>query len=234
MTIINKPPLLLPVHCIINKKQIHAAKEHTKLYGLIFLTCWLFTWLGTIDRENFYIENILVVVSLAALAITYRYFAFSTTSYTFILLFLLLHIYGAQYAYTANPAGEWLQQRFSLTRNPYDRIVHFSFGLLLAYPAMDMIRNKWKISGRLSWYLPVELIFALAAAFELVEWAVADFIFPAQGASYVATQGDMWDAQKDIFVAVAGAVLILFVVWLVKKQSAHKKAMYETLLMNIE
>lgn len=207
-------------------------KNVLKIYGVIFLACWLVTWLGTIDRENFYIENILVVVSLAVLAVTYRYFTFSTTSYTFILVFLLLHIYGAQYAYTANPAGEWLQQRFSLTRNPYDRIVHFSFGLLLAYPAMDMIRNKWKISGRLSWYLPVELIFALAAAFELVEWAVADFIFPAHGASYVATQGDIWDAQKDIFVAVAGAVLILVIVWVVNKQATAKKARFEALLLN--
>lgn len=203
-----------------------------KIYGVVFLACWLLTWLGTIDRENFYIENILVVVSLAVLAITYRYFKFSNLSYTFILIFALLHIYGAQYAYTSHPIGEWLQQRFELTRNPYDRIVHFSFGFLLAYPAMDMIRNKWKINGRLSWYLPVELIFALAAAFELVEWAVADFVFPAHGASYVATQGDIWDAQKDIFVAVAGAAMILFAVWLFKKQAVHKRAQYEALLLN--
>lgn len=203
-----------------------------KIYGVLFLTCWIFTWLGTIDRENFYIENILVVVSVAVLVITYRYFKFSNLSYTFILIFALLHIYGAQYAYTSNPIGEWLQQRFELTRNPYDRIVHFSFGFLLAYPAMDMISNKWNINGRLSWYLPVELIFALAAAFELVEWAVADFVFPAHGASYVATQGDIWDAQKDIFVAVAGAAMILFAVWLIKKQAAHKRVQYEALLLN--
>lgn len=207
-------------------------KTLLKIYGVVFIVCWVLAWQGTIDRENFYIENILVVVSLAVLVISYKYFRFSNLGYTFILLFLLLHIYGAQYAYTANPAGAWLQQHFGLTRNPYDRIVHFSFGFLLAFPAMDMIRNKWQVTGRLSWYLPVELIFALAAAFELVEWAVADIIFPAHGASYVATQGDPWDAQKDIFVAVAGAVIILFLVWIVKKRVAHKQAAYEVLLLN--
>ncbi|MBL7726056.1 MAG: DUF2238 domain-containing protein [Dinghuibacter sp.] len=179
------------------------------VYLALFLVYWLVCRAATTDLENFYIENILVAVAVALLAGTYRKFRFSNTSYTFIFLFLLLHIYGARYAYTANPLGDWLQQQFQFNRNPYDRLVHFSFGFLLAIPIRDFITNRLQIKGRTGWWLPVEMVLSLAAAFELVEWAVADIIFPAHGASYVATQGDIWDAQKDIFIAVAGAVLIL-------------------------
>lgn len=180
-----------------------------KIYLGLFLAFWLLCWAATTDRENFYIENILVFGVLVLLAATYKKFRFSDTSYTFIFLFLLLHIYGARYAYTANPLGEWLQQQFQFNRNPYDRLVHFSFGFLLALPIRDFISRRLNIKGHTSWWLPIEMVLSLAAAFELVEWAVADIIFPAHGASYVATQGDIWDAQKDIFIAVAGAAIIL-------------------------
>jgi putative membrane protein len=188
-----------------------------KIFLVLLFSFWITAWAFTADRINFYIENILVVTGLLLLVFTARRFRFSTVGYTCIFIFLMLHLYGAQYAYTANPLGEWLQTTFKLNRNPYDRIVHFSFGFLLVYPARDFMTQKLDIRGRAGWFLPAELILSLAAAFELVEWAVADVIFPAHGASYVATQGDPWDAQKDIFVAVVGAAITLGIAWYIQK-----------------
>jgi putative membrane protein len=184
-----------------------------QLYCGGFLAIWVLTFAGTIDRINFFIENILVVAGVIVLTATYRRFKFSNLSYTCIFLFLLLHLYGAQYAYTANPLGAWLQQHLHFNRNPYDRIVHTAFGVLLAFPIRDLLKNKFGFGNRAAWILPAEMILSLAALFELVEWAVADIIFPAHGASYVATQGDVWDVQKDIFVAFAGAVAVLVTGW---------------------
>jgi putative membrane protein len=188
-----------------------------QLYCVLFAAFWAVTCFGTIDLINYAIENILVVAAVIVLILTYRSFRFNNLSYTCLFLFLLLHLYGAQYAYTANPLGEWLREKLQLQRNPYDRIVHTAFGVLLAYPIRDLLKNKFGFSNRAAWLLPAEMILSLAALFELLEWAVADIIFPAHGASYVATQGDIWDAQKDIFVAFAGAAALLCAGVLVKR-----------------
>jgi putative membrane protein len=194
-----------------------------KIYLIILIGFGVTAWAFTADRINFYIENILVITALFLLVFTAKRFRFSNTGYTCIFIFLMLHLYGAQYAYTANPVGEWLQTQFTLERNPYDRIVHFSFGLLLVYPARDFMTQHLNFTGRAGWFLPAELILSLAAAFELAEWAVADIIFPAHGASYVATQGDIWDAQKDIFLAVVGAAITLSIAGLAKKHIENSR-----------
>ena len=183
-----------------------------------FIIFWLWSFAGTTDLVNWYIENILVVLFAAVLIITYRKFQFSNLSYLFMFLFLVLHTYGAKYAYADNPLGGWMQSHWHLWRNPYDRIVHTSFGLLMTYPLRELMMRRFKVRQSMSWFLPVEMILSLAGLFELVEWSIADVFFPAHGKNYVGTQGDIWDAQKDMVVAVLGSVLITCIIYLVKKQ----------------
>ncbi len=137
----------------------------------------------------------------------YRKFRFSDLSYTLMFVYILLHIYGAMYTYAENPFGYWLQDRMQGDRNHYDRIVHFSFGFLLAYPMRDYFKNHFGWPIWVCWVLPVEITLSFSGAYELIEWAVADVFFPAQGAAYLGSQGDVWDAQKDMGLAFTGAIL---------------------------
>ncbi|MCB0765224.1 MAG: DUF2238 domain-containing protein [Flavobacteriales bacterium] len=187
------------------------AHRMLQAYLILFLLIWVWTFLGTTDHANWITENVLTMVFIGGLIITYRRFRFSDLSYTLMFVYILLHIYGAMYTYAENPLGYWLQEQFHGDRNHYDRIVHFSFGLLLAYPMRDYFMNHFKWPNWVCWVLPVEITLSFSGAYELIEWAVADVFFPAQGAAYLGSQGDIWDAQKDMGLAFSGAVLAMVV-----------------------
>lgn len=181
-------------------------------YLVVFFALWMSTLIGTTDLYNWVIENTLVVIFLGILTLTFKRFQFSDASYTFIFVYLCLHVYGAKYTYAENPFGYWLKDYFHFERNHYDRIVHFSFGFMLAYPMRDFFLNKMKFPNWVGWLLPVEITLSFSCLYELIEWAVADVLFPEQGAAYLGSQGDIWDAQKDMFMAGCGAVLIMLFV----------------------
>lgn len=182
-----------------------------------FLVIWSNTFLGTTDISNWLLENTLVFLFLAFLVYTYRKYQFSDLSYLLICIYLCLHVYGAKYTYAENPFGYWLKDYFQLARNPYDRIVHFSFGFLLAYPMRELFLKWFKFPRWVAWNLPIEITMSVSAMYELVEWAVADVFFPAQGDAYLGMQGDIWDAQKDIFTAFCGAIIATTIVSLIKR-----------------
>jgi putative membrane protein len=126
-------------------------------------------------------------------------------------------VYGSKYTYAENPFGFWLQDQFDWSRNHYDRIVHFGFGFLLAYPMREMFLSWMRFPRWVSWLLPIEITLSISAFYELLEWGVADVFFPAQGDAYLGTQGDIWDAQKDVFLAFTGALLATTIVSMVKR-----------------
>ena len=192
-------------------------------YAAVFITFWIVSFAGTTDLVNWYIENMLVVIFSVVLVVSFRRFAFSDLSYTFILLFLMLHVYGAKYAYADNPFGFLLQAHLGGSRNNYDRIVHTSFGLLMAYPMRDLFINRFNVSLRWSRILPVEVILSLSGLFELIEWSIADIFFPAHGQNYVGTQGDVWDAQKDMFVATCGAAVAMVLLGVAQRWMAARR-----------
>lgn len=180
----------------------------------VFFLFGLFSGLTTPDLANWLLENMLTFSFLIVLVAFYRHFRFSDLSYTLIIIFLLLHMYGSHYGYTKNPLGEFLRDWLSLQRNPYDRLVHFSFGFIMAYAARDLLRHKLKVKAPFSYLVPIELMLSLSAFFEMVEWVVADRFFPAHAMKYLGMQGDMWDAQKDIFFATLGACLMMGTLYL--------------------
>lgn len=188
-----------------------------KLYAVIFAICWILTFVFTTDSTNWIIENILTILLIGGLTISYRKFKFSDLSYTLIFVYILLHIYGATYTYAENPLGYWLKDVLHLERNHYDRIVHFSFGFMLTYPMRDYFRNWFDWPVWVCWVLPVEITMSFSGIYEIIEWLVADVFFAAQGDAYLGTQGDVWDAQKDMGLAVSGAVLIMLIASTAKK-----------------
>jgi putative membrane protein len=188
-----------------------------QFYTALFAIAWLYTLIGTSDIANWFLENTLVIIFLGVLILTFKKFQFCDLTYTFIFIYLTLHIYGAMYTYAENPFGYWLKDFFHFERNHYDRIVHFSFGFMLAYPMRDFFINKMQFPNWVGWLLPIEITLSFSCLYELVEWAVADVLFPEQGVAYLGTQGDVWDAQKDMFMAFSGAVLITLLVMTIKK-----------------
>lgn len=183
----------------------------------VFAGVWISTLVGTTDLNNWMLENTLTVICIILLTYTFKKYQFSDLSYLLICVYLCLHVYGAKYTYAENPLGYWLKDYFHSSRNFYDRIVHFSFGFLLAYPMRELFLKWLKYPKMVSWILPIEITLSISGFYELIEWSVADVFFPAQGDAYLGTQGDIWDAQKDIFMALLGAIIATTIVSLVKK-----------------
>ena len=183
----------------------------------VFAVVWSNSLIGTTDIANWLLENTLTFIFVAFLVISYKKHQFSDLSYLLVCIYLCLHVYGSKYTYAENPFGYWLKDAFNMSRNHYDRIVHFSFGFLLAYPMREMFLKWLKYPRWVAWLLPIEITLSISAFYELIEWAVADLFFKAQGDAYLGTQGDVWDAQKDIFLAFCGAIIATTIVSLVKK-----------------
>jgi len=184
---------------------------------VVFLAVWANSLIGTTDINNWWLENVLTFLSLFFLAYTYRKHQLSDLSYLLIFIFLCLHVYGSKHTYAENPFGYWMKDVFNLERNQYDRIVHFGFGFLLAYPMRELFLRWLKAPTWVAWLLPIEISLSVGAFYELIEWAVADIFFKDQGAAYLGTQGDVWDAQKDVFLAFLGAIIATTIVSSIKK-----------------
>ncbi len=191
------------------ERQSFSENKLIKIYLLIFFLLWGYTFAFTTDITNWFTENALTVVFLVGLAISFKKFKFSNLSYTLIFIYICLHIYGAMYTYAENPLGYWLKDVLGLARNHYDRIVHFSFGFLLAYPMRDYFKNWFEWPTWVCWVLPAEITMSFSGMYELIEWLVADVFFPSEGVAYLGSQGDVWDAQKDMGLAFIGAILAM-------------------------
>jgi len=148
---------------------------------------------------------------------------FSRVSYTLIFLFLCLHTVGAHYTYSLVPYDDWwraltgrsLNSLLGWERNNFDRVVHFSYGLLLAYPIREIFLRVAEVRGFWAYFLPMDVTLSTSALYELIEWGAAEFFGGDLGAAYLGTQGDIWDAQKDMALAALGAVIAMAITALV-------------------
>ena len=156
---------------------------------------WVITAIKPLYPRDWLLENLLVFFYSALLIITYRWFRFSNLSYALFTLFLSLHLLGAHYTYSETPFGFWLQDWFGFGRNHYDRIVHFCFGLLIAYPFREILLRQTGVKREWSYFLAVTLVLAFSAFYEVIEGLAATIFSPELGAAYLGTQGDEWDAS---------------------------------------
>ena len=180
-------------------------------YVIWLVVLWIVTAIDPLYPRDWLLENLLVFISGAALLATYSRFRFSNLSYGLFAIFLSLHLVGAHYTYAETPFGFWLQDWFELQRNHYDRIVHFSFGLLLAYPMREILLHESGVKRAWSYFISINLILAFSAVYEVIEAIAAIIVSPELGTAYLGTQGDEWDAQKDTGLALAGAVVAMLV-----------------------
>ena len=188
---------------------------------ILWLTAlWVITAIEPYNRRDWLLENLLVLIYAGLLIVTYRRFVFTNLSYMLFGLFISLHLLGAHYTYAEVPFGFWLQDTFNLTRNHYDRIVHFSYGLLNAYPFRDIFMRAAGVRRRWSYFMPAVGVLSFSGFYEFLEAAVAFIVSPELGDAYLGTQGDIWDAEKDAFLAFSGAIIAMSILWLYNKRSS--------------
>lgn len=198
-----------------------AARKIEYRTKLLILYCiwWLIWAYKPWHFSDWVLENILPVVFVPLLIYTRNRFRFSSVSYTTMFIFLCLHTIGAHYTYAEVPYEEWtgalgfsVNDIFGFERNHFDRLVHFSFGLLLGYPMLELFARVADTRGAWSYYFPLELVMSLSMIYELVEWAAAVYFGGELGMAYLGTQGDPWDAHKDMGLATIGAIICVSVV----------------------
>jgi putative membrane protein len=182
---------------------------------------WIALAIRPLDRGDWLLENLLIFISVSVLGFTYRKFQFSNFSYALILIFLVFHTIGAHYTYAKVPAGFWLKEWLHLNRNHYDRVIHFSFGFLLLYPMRELLMRSAHARERWGAWLAVAALAALSSFFEIIEAVIAQIVAPELGAAYLGTQGDIWDAQKDMACAFVGAVLAAILTMRIKHHAGQ-------------
>ena len=194
-------------------------KRYLLILTLLFSIWWVFLAIKPYYRQDWALENVLVVFAVLFIAMTYKKVPLSRISYTLIFIFLCLHELGAHYTYSEMPYDEWFQSLFGFSldkllgfeRNHYDRVIHFSYGLLLAYPLRELFIRVAEVKGFWAYFLPLAVTMASSTLFELFEWAAATVFGGDLGIAYLGTQGDVWDANKDMAMASLGALVAMTV-----------------------
>lgn len=180
---------------------------------------WLGLALRPHDRSVWIAENILTVTSIIVVLATYERWPLSNLSYSLLIAFLVLHSIGAHFTYVRVPYEEVMRLLFGLevkrsfgwVRNHYDRLVHFAYGVLLAWPFFELLERYAQPLPGWSQFFSVVIIMATSMLFEVFEWWASALLSKGAGAAYVGAQGDEWDAQKDMALATLGSILTMTV-----------------------
>lgn len=164
---------------------------------------------GPSDRLTWLMEVLPAIIAWPILLYLRPRFRFTDLAMALITLHGLILMLGGAYTYARVPLGFWLQDWLSLERNPYDRIGHLAQGFVPAIVARELLIRVFKLDGRkLVGFLVVCICLAISAVYELIEWAAA--LSLGQGAEeFLGTQGDQWDTQSDMFMALIGALAAL-------------------------
>lgn len=159
------------------------------------------------DRLTWLMEVLPVLIAAPVLVATRGRLPLTSLVYALIAVHGLILIYGGAYSYARTPLGFWLQEVLGLMRNPYDRIGHLAQGFVPAMVAREVLLRVFAISGRkVLFFLVVCVCLAISAFYELIEWWAA-LLIGADADEFLATQGDVWDTQWDLFLALVGAIL---------------------------
>jgi len=184
------------------------------LLGVYVLLCAVLA-IAPIDRPTWFVENLTVWIIVSVLLfLYYRGIRFSNTAYLLMSVLIFLHTIGGHYTFAEVPF-DWITNLFGFERNHYDRIAHFTVGFY-AYPIAEWLLEKRLVANRfLLFTYPVFVIATIAMSYEFVEWIFAVNAAPDAAADYLGSQGDIWDAQKDMLADTLGALIATaFFLWM--------------------
>jgi putative membrane protein len=185
------------------------------LYLVVFIACAI----HPCDRAVWWAENLPIVLIVAAVAITWRWHQFSPLACLLMAVLVVMHTIGGHYTFERVPFC-WVTDTFGFERNHYDRIAHFSVGFY-AFPIAELILERRLVRSR--WILvlfPLFAILSVAALYEIFEWQYAVMADEGAGHAVLGSQGDVWDAQKDMLADGLGAVFATALFYLVNRRRA--------------
>ena len=174
------------------------------LTAILLVLLW--SNIGPKDRLTWFMEVLPVLIVLPIL--TYTWQSFPLTRLLYLLMFIhgLILMIGGHYTYSETPPGFWFQEAFDLDRNHYDRLGHFAQGFVPAILAREiLIRRTCLQPGKMLFYIVLSICLGFSAFYELIEWWVA-LLYGGEAQAFLATQGDIWDTQWDMLLALIGAI----------------------------
>jgi putative membrane protein len=186
------------------------AERYPAVLLLVFGAIWTALAIAPSYRQDWLLENVLIFGAVPLLVATSRTLRFSNRAYTCMFVFFVLHAIGAHYTYSEVPWREWLHLQDagtvpgSTSRNNYDRFVHFCYGLLMFPAVWELFAARASPQRIWRYLMPVTFLMAHSVIYELIEWGAAELFGGDLGVAYLGTQGDEWDAQKDMGLATAG------------------------------
>jgi putative membrane protein len=203
------------------------AERYPAVLLLVFGAVWIALAIAPSYRQDWLLENVLIFVAVPLLVATSRTLRFSNGAYTCMFVFLVLHAIGAHYTYSEVPWREWLNLQDAGTgpgvanRNNYDRFVHFCYGLLMFPAVWELFAARASPQRLWRYVMPVTFLMAHSVIYELIEWGAAEVFGGDLGVAYLGTQGDEWDAQKDMGLATAGILVGLLLTFAFSSSRAH-------------
>ncbi len=181
---------------------------------IVYLIYFAILAVKPFNRNVWWAENIPILAIVVFLVVTYRYFRFTNTAYVMMSVLVFLHTLGGHYTFERVPF-DFISNLFHFERNHFDRIAHFSVGFY-AYPVVEYVYRKGlSRSKTLVTLFGIFAIFSVAAIYEIIEWIYAVLSDPEAGIAFLGSQGDIWDAQKDMLADGLGSIVAvaLFLFW---------------------
>ena len=199
-------------------KNLFKKENYPKVLLILFLIIFLISAVNPNYMIVWVYENIITIVFLFLLIITYKKFKFSNLTYTLLFILLVLHAIGSHYSYSEMPLFDLIKDNFNLERNNYDRLVHFLFGFIFYFPVYEIISRKFKIKSFWVCLIAFLIITGFKGIYEIIEY-VSILISKNDviGTNFLGMQGDQWDAQKDMILGMIGALLAWIFIWIKDK-----------------
>jgi len=180
------------------------------LLAVLTLVCIATVWDPAAGRTSWFLEVGPGLAGIAVLIFTHRRFPMSNWVYVCVFIHTLILIYGGYYTYAETPLGNWAKETFHLSRNHYDRIGHFALGFFPGFIIREvLLRRTPLVRGGWLFFIVVSIALAIGAFWELVEWWTTLVVAGDVGQAFLGSQGDIWDAQWDMFLAMVGAMVAL-------------------------
>jgi putative membrane protein len=183
---------------------------------IIFLIILVLSCIKPVYPTEMFLQHSVTLVMVIILAVITGKNALSDRSFGLIIAFMILHVIGARWIYSYVPYDEWLRSITGITfsgssRNHYDRFVHLMFGLIMFYPFKEIYIKWFGCPERFSGILAFLTITGCSLVYEVFEWGLTLVLSPQDAEDYNGQQGDLWDAQKDMALALSGAFINLVI-----------------------
>lgn len=182
-------------------------KAYITLLAAILVPVFMWSAIKPYDYFTWFLEVVPVLIAVPILTATYNRFRLTRLVYGLVVLHSIILIIGGHYTYALVPMGDWAREAFDLSRNHYDRIGHFAQGFIPAIVAREILLRLSPLKrGKWLFFIVVSICLAISAFYELIEWSVAEMTGTAAD-DFLGTQGDVWDSQKDMALALIGSII---------------------------